>query len=736
MGTQLPIKKYINEVNRKKKFKLDEKTEQELKEIIMQIQSNFNQDQEQMIISKNNLRNLLQISEKKNFEKIFNIFGEKNENKQDIVTFESLEYLYYAFHSDNPKIKFILFSFMIFENNETIEEKEINNIIKNLLIRIEKIYLSFANYPMSLPKIMNYKNKKQNKNEDFKMVVTRNDFIRNMNNINGGLELLEKYKFINDFKPMSEFKFDDKNNQNKLNFYCDCGQIRIKEKNKGYISDDFDSVKREFEDITSKTNKVLTKKNFEKMMRNQNIDKNLIKLITDYLEKITLKDYCCFEDLKYLFSNLKFTTSLDDKKKFLFKLISFVNKNEPKLPYNEIAKYLKIEKKDENKNEIKEEKEENIIILNKEDKENNNDNNELYDEAAFIKDEKFDEMIKDMNPSLEKFGLLPYLEFRLKTDDKKIRKRLINDILKNNNIESHEKYLESQFEDCDSFYAIDMKFWNVLMDPNKDAPEYINNSKIAEEIKIEKFEDKYRKIEEERVKKVLEETKKKREENEKKKKSGFFSNFSSKKNEENNKKEKKDEKEKEKEKEKVENKEENKKIEIKTKNARLKKGVKYNQDFIIICGPLFNQLRNNYQIDYIIKMKKFQELIDLSEKPTKEEKKEDEKPKEKEKEDDNEKKNNQEQKEIDEKKEKEKKEDEEDYIKKEKLVKETLDKFIIDSEKGFIKKIVKFDSNSKNKEDQNKYVLYEIDFYPVQVYTKTFGVLVREVEKAKIKYEE
>ena len=82
--------------------------------------------------------------------------------------------------------------------------------------------------------------------------------------------------------------------------------------------------------------------------------------------------------------------------------------------------------------------------------------------------------------------------------------------------------------------------------------------------------------------------------------------------------------------------EENKKIEIKTKNARLKKGVKYNQDFIIICGPLFNQLRNNYQIDYIIKMKKFQELIDLSEKPTKEEKKEDEKPKEKEKEDDNE----------------------------------------------------------------------------------------------------
>ena len=727
MGTQLPIKKYINDVNRKKKFKLDDKAEQELKDIINPNQINFNQEQQQLIISKNDLRLLLQISEKKNFEKIFNIFGEKNENKQDIVTFESLEYLYYVFHSDNPRVKFILFSFLIFENNETIEEKDLNNLIKNLLSRIENIYLAIMKYSIKVREICNTKYKKSNKNQESKIVM-RNDFIKNMNNFEGVLELLDKYKFIKDFTPMSEFNLD---NKNKLNFYCDCGQIRIKEKNKKYICDDFDSVKREFEDITNKTNRVLTKKNLEKLMRNQNIDKNFIKLITDYLEKITLKDYCCFEDLKYLFSNLKFTANLDDKKKFLFKLISFINKNESKLSYGEIAKYLKIEKeeenkaekkeenkdenKDENKIEIKEEKEENIIIENKEN--NNKDNNELYDEATFIKDQKIDEMIKDLNPSLEKFGLLPYLEFRLKTNDKKIRKRLINDILKNNNIESHEKYLESQFEECDSFFAISLDFWNILIDPNQDAPDYINNSKIAEEIIIEKEEDKYRKIEEERVKKLLAEQAKKKREGKEKKKTGFFSNFISKPTEENK-------KEKEKEKEKVENKEENKVVEIKSKNAHLKKGVKYNEDFIIICGPLFNYLKNNYQIDYIIKMKKMQELIDLSKKPKNEEKKDNETPNEKE------------QKEIDEKKEKEKKEEEEDYIKKENLVKEKLDKFIVDSEKGFITKIVKYDSDPKNKENQNKYVLNEIDFYPVQVYTKTFGVLVREVEKAKIKYEE
>ena len=30
----------------------------------------------------------------------------------------------------------------------------------------------------------------------------------------------------------------------------------------------------------------------------------------------------------------------------------------------------------------------------------------------------------------------------------------------------------------------------------------------------------------------------------------------------------------------------------------------------------------------------------------------------------------------------------------------------------------------------------ELDFYPVQIYTKTFGVIVREVERAKLKYDE
>ena len=80
--------------------------------------------------------------------------------------------------------------------------------------------------------------------------------------------------------------------------------------------------------------------------------------------------------------------------------------------------------------------------------------------------------------------------------------------------------------------------------------------------------------------------------------------------------------------------------------------------------------------------------------------------------------------------------DEEELKKKENIVKEKLDKFIIDEERGFITKITKYDSNPKNKEYEGIYILNELDFYPVQTYTKTFGALVREVERAKLKYEE
>ena len=91
MGTQMAIKKYINRENKIKKLELDEKSKAELKELFPR---QINQGEEQVLyMGKNDLCNLLQISEKKNFERIFEIFGEKTENKEDIITYKNNEYL-------------------------------------------------------------------------------------------------------------------------------------------------------------------------------------------------------------------------------------------------------------------------------------------------------------------------------------------------------------------------------------------------------------------------------------------------------------------------------------------------------------------------------------------------------------------------------------------------------------------------------------------------------------------
>ena len=741
MGTQMAIKKYINRENKTKKLELDEKSLNELKELFPR---QINQNEEQTLyIGKNDLCNLLQIAEKKNFERIFEIFGQKTENKEDIITFESIEYLFYSFTNENPKIKMILFAFLIFGDKEIMEEKELKKIIPFFFNKNDNLLNPFFKYTVKLGEIADNKKKKKHAHNPDDKIIERNDFFKCTNFFeDGNLDIITNFHFIKIFKGISEFKLDDKNN---LDFYCDCGKI-LKEKKS---VDKFDAMKREYDDKTNKTSKALQFTKFRKIMENNQIEKNLINLIIDYTKKLTFKEYCCFKDLKYLCNNLEFNLPLENKKKFLFKMISTINKNEEKLTYNQITKYLINENKDDknkdenkddkNKDEIKDEKKDE----NKEDKnkneENNRNNNDSYNEEDFIKNEKFDEMIKKMIPSLENFGLLPYLEFRIKTDDKNIRKRLINDTLKKYNADNIESYLENQFEESDYFYAIDFNFWNILIDKEREAPDYIDNSKIAEEIIIIKEEERYRKIESERVNKILEEEKKRKEDRERRRnKNKNNNNNDGKNNEANIKKE--------------ENNEEKKIKEIKTKNASLKPGMKYKKDFILVCKELFQILQNNYKIDYIIKFKKIQEVINLNRNKQlpnekgKEKGKENSEDKDKDKENNKEnqkekEKENKENKEIKEEKEKEEKDDidkvdEEELIKKENLVKERLDKFIIDEERGFISKIIKYDTNPNNKEYEGFYILNELDFYPVQTYTKTFGALVREVERAKLKYEE
>ena len=352
-------------------------------------------------------------------------------------------------------------------------------------------------------------------------------------------------------------------------------------------------------------------------------------------------------------------------------MILIIYEKNDKLNFEQINRYLNIDY-EENKN-----------------KDNNEDNSKFYDEKEFLNDDIYEEMINKINPYLEKFGLIPYMYFKVKANDKKIKRRLINDTLKNENYDNHEKYLENKFAEYDYFYAIDVNFWNLLMNEGVEAPDYINNSRIAEEINIVTEEEKIN----EEIGKIIENKKReknKNEEKEKGKKEEKEKNDKKKikdnKTEENNDKEKiknkenknqekekngdnkeiKDKSEK-KDKDKEKNKEKIKAIEIEgdkinnikeeknnentnniteknnhdindnnkesgiekneyeyivTKQGKLKKGLQYKKDFIVVCGQLYQILKTNYKQDYIIKLTKLETLIDLNRYNKNEEKKE------------------------------------------------------------------------------------------------------------------
>ena len=278
------------------------------------------------------------------------------------------------------------------------------------------------------------------------------------------------------------------------------------------------------------------------------------------------------------------------------------------LTLNQIEKYLNCDDNSENKNSI--------------------DTPDLYKEEDFLKEnDALDEMIKSINPHLENFGLLPYLLFKVKANNKKVKRKLIQKTLKNDGIENYDQYLENHFDDCDDFYAVSTKFWNLLMDENGEAPEYINNSDIAEYSNLVKEEDllqeKISLLERENFNKQEKKADKKNKKNEPKK-------------QDKNQKIENQEKEKEKEKEKGnevkegenKNSEENKdnqkdkddnnkkdndnETQIITQLANLKRGKIYRKDFIILCGELYKLIKNNYRFDYIIKFRKFKNTFQLN----------------------------------------------------------------------------------------------------------------------------
>ena len=202
----MAIKEYINKAKKvTRTITLDEKGKNKLIEMYPQ---SVNNDENLVFLRKNIFRIAMQLSDDKNFEKIFEIFGEKDdEKKEDIITFDSIKYLYCAFTDDSPKIKLILITFLLFGKNEFMGKIDLTNAIVYLFLiptpfiehleHIENIYQKEGKYNKKDNNKKPHKQLKTEGNKDenpLEISIKRSDFIKYFD-----LSEEKNSKFMNDF---------------------------------------------------------------------------------------------------------------------------------------------------------------------------------------------------------------------------------------------------------------------------------------------------------------------------------------------------------------------------------------------------------------------------------------------------------------------------------------------------------------------------------------------------------
>ena len=149
---------------------------------------------------------------------------------------------------------------------------------------------------------------------------------------------LKTFVFIKEIKAASKYELKLTKDED-LNYVCDCSSIPNYEN----IENNLDSMKKTFDSMTQNENKVLYYQNFKNFLEKAGVHKNIINLVIDYLKKKTQRDYCIFNDIKYLFTNLNYSLSLNDKKVFLFKMILKIYNQDNKLNNEQINKYINID---------------------------------------------------------------------------------------------------------------------------------------------------------------------------------------------------------------------------------------------------------------------------------------------------------------------------------------------------------------------------------------------------------
>ena len=368
---------------------------EDIKEVINDKKSNilhefYNQySSGKYYLNKQDFSKLIKISDQQILDEIFDIFC----GRKDYISFNGLKRFYTSFK--NPKLKYILLSFIFFGKNKKLTKLDYVNKIINY-IRIDMLFGVFINEKF----IENIRIKeKPNQKEIY---LYKNLFIEKAN------EFFEKdfsnFNFIEEIPSSSKFiesKFID---IKPFNYICDCLSEKIDTNVKDL--DELEQMRIPFNnDKPAVIDGHLNLKAFEKIMLEFRVNQKLINLVIQFLKSYTMRDYMNFEDFKYLMSNIYYPVSISDKRMFLFKMILTICNEENSIEVSKLYKILQIE----NKDNIKSKK----IDLDS------------------IEDTPIEIEIDYLLGYIDTLGLLPYLRYGIKPNELKLKKYIINYYLNN-----------------------------------------------------------------------------------------------------------------------------------------------------------------------------------------------------------------------------------------------------------------------------------------------------------------
>ena len=390
-----------------------------------------------------------------------------------------------------------------------------------------------------------------------------------------------KFSFFNKIIPSS--KLIKEKNFNEKHYICDCLKEYLNLSNINL----FDKMEQPFlrDKLVSRGH--LSFENLEIMMQEYQVNKKLIDIIIKYLKIVTMKNSIIFDDFKNLMININAEQSHSKKKSFLFKMILTIFNQKISVRGSQLKKILQIEN-----NDVSEEGK-----INQSDLEN-------------IKDININNTIEEYIGYMGNLILLPYIRYNLKADDPELKKKIINFIL---NKKTAEEYLIEHFDECNKFYPVNIEFWNALTDEKNElnnAELKINNSLIAEKDEIfyitKKEEEQNNK--ENKIQTSTKENKQEIKNNKSNDKNNNKDEENTLKKEGENKGEKEKEIIKEKKKEAI--------------RGKLKNNVKYGDNYVIICGEIYDKISTNFEFDFLVELEKTTIFYSKEEENKKEELKE------------------------------------------------------------------------------------------------------------------